>query len=180
MIFDAIIEGILAREGGYTNNSADRGGETIYGITAAVARANGYKGPMRTLPRELAKDIYVNRYITQPGFAELMPISDRIADEVVDTGVNMGPAVATLFLQQALNGLNSNGQDYPDVVEDGECGAQTRSALTRFLFKRGREGEAVMLKALNCLQGARYISLARTRAANETFLYGWLRTRVML
>jgi len=36
------------------------------------------------------------------------------------------------------------------------------------------------LTALNCLQGARYVELARNRAANEAFLFGWLRTRVGL
>ena len=35
-----------------------------------------------------------------------------------------------------------------------------------------------MLKALNALQGERYIDLAEKRQANESFVYGWLRTRV--
>ena len=38
----------------------------------------------------------------------------------------------------------------------------------------------VMLKALNSLQGAFYIDISRSRAANESFTFGWLRTRVGL
>lgn len=178
MSIDTIIDGIIGREGRYSNNPADRGGETMWGITAAVARANGYKGPMRNMPRETAKDIYHKRYVQDPGFAALMTLSEPIAEELVDTGVNMGPAVASLMLQKALNGLNNQGKLYNDILEDGDVGTATFNALRAYLKARPDEGEAVMLKALNCLQGARYIELARGRPRNETFLYGWLRTRV--
>jgi len=38
----------------------------------------------------------------------------------------------------------------------------------------------VLLRALNCLQGERYIALAEGRPKDEAFIYGWLRTRVTL
>ena len=41
-------------------------------------------------------------------------------------------------------------------------------------------GETVLLKALNCLQGARYIELAEVRPQNESFVYGSLRERVAI
>jgi lysozyme family protein len=178
MSIDSLIDGVIGREGAFSDNPNDSGGPTMWGITERVARANGYNGPMRDMPRETAKNIYFARYVQGPGFAAVMAVSDAIAEELVDTGVNMGPGVASLFLQQALNGLNSQGHDYADIAEDGDVGDGTIRALKAFLAKRGKEGEAVLLKALNCLQGARYIELARGRAANEAFLYGWLRTRV--
>ena len=49
-----VIDGILSIEGGYSNNPADRGGETNWGITKATARANGYQGEMKALTREEA------------------------------------------------------------------------------------------------------------------------------
>ena len=177
---DAIIEGVIDREGGYSNNAADRGGETMYGITKATARRNGYGGEMRALPREVAKAIYMREYVTQPGFGAIIPLSEGVAAELVDTGVNMGPSVPARFLQMALNGLNNGGKLYKDIVEDADVGPATVGALAAYLKKRGKEGETVMLTALNCMQGARYIELARTRTANATFLYGWLRTRVKL
>ncbi|VED93728.1 Predicted Peptidoglycan domain [Klebsiella pneumoniae] len=44
---------------------------------------------------------------------------------------------------------------------------------------RGKEGEQVLLRALNCSQGARYLELAEGREANEDFLYGWVKERVL-
>ena len=45
--------------------------------------------------------------------------SPRIAAELFDTGVNMGPAVATTFLQRALTALNRNGKDIPIWLPTG-------------------------------------------------------------
>ncbi|EIG41384.1 hypothetical protein ESTG_04974 [Escherichia coli B799] len=42
----------------------------------------------------------------------------------------------------------------------------------------GKDGELVMLKALNCTQGDRYLELAEKREANESFVYGWMKERV--
>lgn len=177
MTIDEIIEGVVGREGRYSNNPADTGGETMWGITVRVARANGYSGSMRTLPRETAKAIYLNQYVRKPGFADLIPLSERIAEELVDTGVNMGTAVASLFLQRCLNALNRQGKDYNDIIVDGDVGPATFNALRAYLKARPDQGERVMLTALNCLQGAHYVELAEKRSANENFLFGWLRTR---
>jgi lysozyme family protein len=175
---DQVIDGIIAREGGYVNDSRDAGGETNFGITAATARSSGYAGAMRDMPRDFAVEIYRRRYVVAPGFDKIVPISQAIAAELVDTGVNMGPKVAAGFLQRALNAFNNQGRDYADIVADGDAGPGTRRALEAFLAKRGAAGEKVMLAALNALQGERYISLAESRAANEAFAYGWIANRV--
>ncbi|MGA6465716.1 putative peptidoglycan-binding domain-containing protein, partial [Escherichia coli] len=47
-----------------------------------------------------------------------------------------------------------------------------------YLKNRGRDGELVMLTALNCTQGDRYLELAEKREANESFVYGWMKERV--
>ena len=67
------IDAILRAEGGYVNDPADKGGETNYGITVAVARANGYTGPMRDLPVAMARAIYTARYITEPSSTRYWP-----------------------------------------------------------------------------------------------------------
>jgi lysozyme family protein len=178
MSIDSLIEGVLGREGGYTNNPADPGGATMWGITERVARANGYTGPMNALPRETAKDIYFSQYVRKPGFAAVMAVSESIAEELVDTGVNMGPAIASIFLQKALNTFNNQGHDYPDVKVDGDVGPATISALKALLAKRGHDGETVMLRALNALQGEHYISIGANRPASELFEYGWFLNRI--
>ncbi|MGE4431900.1 MAG: glycoside hydrolase family 108 protein [Sphingobium sp.] len=177
MTIEEIIAEILRAEGGYVNDSRDAGGETNFGITIAVARANGFQGAMRDLPRSLAIEIYRRQYVIAPGFDRIAIIAPLIGAELVDTGVNMGPTVAAKFLQRALNGLNNQGKDFADLIVDGAAGQKTRDALTAFIRKRGGEGERRLLALLNALQGERYLSLCEGRSENEAFLYGWL-TRV--
>jgi len=175
---DELIGALIEREGGYVSHPSDRGGPTNYGITEAVARAHGYAGPMRSLPREEAAAIYKRLYWFRPRFDQVSKRSKAVAAELFDTGVNMGPAVAATFLQRALSALNRNRTDYPDLVPDGRIGAATLAALDTFLKLRGHNGEAVLLRALDALQGERYIRLAERRPANEAFLYGWLANRI--
>jgi lysozyme family protein len=176
---DELVEALIDREGGYVANPADKGGATCFGITEAVARANGYRGPMRHLPREEAAAIYKRLYWLRPRFDQIARRSVKLAAELFDTGVNMGPAVAATFLQRALTALNRGGKDYPDLVPDGRIGAVSLKALDAFLAARpGGSGETVLLRALEALQGERYLRLAERRPANEAFLYGWLANRI--
>ena len=56
---------------------------------------------------------------------------------------------------------------------------QTLAALDAFLERGGKDsGETVLLRALEALQGERYLRLAERRPANEAFLYGWLANRI--
>jgi lysozyme family protein len=176
---DQLIEALIDREGGFVNHPADDGGPTCFGITEAVARAYGYAGPMRRFPRDAAAAIYKRLYWLRPRLDQVARRSGRIAAELFDTGVNMGPAVAVTFLQRALTALNRNAKDYPDLVPDGRIGERTLAALDAFLATRGKtSGETVLLRALEALQGERYLRLAERRPANEAFLYGWLANRI--
>jgi len=174
-----LIDGLIEREGGYVHHPADRGGATCFGITEAVARAHGYGGAMRDLPRREAVAIYRRLYWLRPRFDQVAIHAAQLAAELFDTGANMGPAVAATFLQRALTALNRSGKDYPDLVPDGRIGDVTLVALKAFLHIRGKSGgETVLLRALEALQGERYLRLAERRPANEAFLYGWLANRI--
>lgn len=178
MTIEQMIDDLIDREGGYVDHPADRGGPTQFGITAGVARANGWTGDMRHLPRAAAAGIYRRLYWQKPGFDRVARAAPALAAELFDTGVNMGPKVAAGFLQRALNALNRGARDYADIAVDGLIGPATLGALDGFLKQRGRSGETVLLKALEALQGERYLRLAETRPANEAFLYGWLANRI--
>lgn len=174
------IDSIIKAEGGYVDHPSDRGGPTMYGITQAVARANGYAGAMRDMPEALARSIYERRYIVEPGFQRVAELSEPIAHEMIDTGVNMGVSVPGPWLQRWLNVFNARGSKYADVFVDGRIGPVTLDALQSFLRWRGAEGAQVMVVALNVLQGGRYLEIAEKTQTQEDFIYGWVRNRVML
>ena len=179
MNVDELIDELIEREGGYVDHPADKGGPTRYGITEAVARAHGYAGAMAELPREEAAAIYRRLFWLRPRFDQVAERTPRVGAELFDTGANMGPAVAATFLQRALTALNRGGCDYTDLTPDGRVGPATLTALDTFLAVRGSDrGETVLLRALEALQGERYLRLAEKRPANEAFLYGWLANRM--
>lgn len=67
----------------------------MYGITEAVARANGYTGDMRDMPVDFAKQLYRKKYWRDE-------IDGVLAFQLFDAGVNHGPAQAAKFLQRAV------------------------------------------------------------------------------
>lgn len=152
---DLMLEQILKSEGGYVNNPKDKGGETKYGITVAVARANGYKGSIKNLPKQTAIDIYKRQYWTD---ACNKINSEKIAFMVLDMNVNHGIKNSAKILQRALNSLGAG------LVVDGIVGEKTISAV-------------------NVISGSR-LSLALTAerlkfytniATFNTFGKGWVR-----
>lgn len=180
MTIQQIIDGVLDREKGYANNPADAGGETMWGITIATARRNGYTGPMRDLTRAQASTIYMNEYVMAPGYGRIAVTSMAIAEELVDSGVNCGTGLPGKWLQRALNLLNRQAKLFPDLTVDGALGPATQTALACVLSQRGADGEKVILRALNCLQGAYYMDITEKRAANEEFFFGWMLNRIAI
>lgn len=178
-LFDRRIEQIVAKEGGYTNDPADRGGETKWGITHTTARAFGYPGEMRAMTRETAISIYRLRYWYAPGLDHLEAIDPPLALKMLDWGVTSGPSVGIKALQRALNLLNREGALYPDITVDGTAGALTRAALRAFVAARGREGRLVLLGMITAQQSCYYMAIAETRPTNERFEYGWQLNRAL-
>ncbi|XZT15457.1 glycoside hydrolase family 108 protein [Acinetobacter baumannii] len=181
MNIEQYLDELIKREGGYVNNPADRGGATKYGITEAVARTNGYKGNMKDLPRDVAKAIYRKNYWIAPRFDQVNVFSTLVAEELLDTGVNCGTGFAKPLLQRALNLLNNNGKaGWQDLKVDGVYGSETLKALKTYLAKRGKEGEKVLVRFLNIMQGQRYIEICERNKSQEQFFYGWIANRVVI
>ncbi len=173
--FETIMKRLLNIEGEFSDHPSDSGGKTRWGITKAVARANGYTGKMQDLPIETAMHIYRTQYW------DLMRLDDMhysVAYEMMDIGINMGISRAGRFFQCTLNVFNQKGKWYSDIVEDGIIGPMTIAAMRRYVQKRGGEGIKVLAAALNAVQGSEYIDLAATYEKNEDFVYGWLLQRV--
>ncbi|HAV6207280.1 TPA: glycoside hydrolase family 108 protein [Acinetobacter baumannii] len=181
MNIEQYLDELIKREGGYVNNPADRGGATKYGITQSVARENGYRGNMKDLPLDVAKVIYRKQYWIEPRFDQVNIISSAVAEELLDTGVNCGTGFAKPLLQRALNLLNNQGKaGYADLEVDGVYGSETLRALKTYLAKRGKEGEKVLVRVLNIMQGQRYIEICERNPKQEQFFYGWIANRVVI
>lgn len=178
--FLAAFTATVGLEGDFSDEAADKGGSTRFGITEAVARAHGYQGDMRALPFDFAQIIYKAQYWDLLKLDDIAMVSTAIASELFDTGVNCGVGTAGKFLQRSLNAFNRQATDYPDVTVDGIVGPLTVSCLRSFIAKRGVDGQGVFLKALSGLKAERYIGIAEKDPTQEAFVYGWIKNRVFL
>lgn len=148
--FETEVERVLAHEGGFVDHPKDPGGATNFGITERVARANGYTGDMRSLPRAKAIAIYKAQYWDAVKGDSLPP---ALAGQVFDAAVNHGTGNASRWLQQAVG-----------VTIDGKIGPATLSAA-----KSVSEAKAVL--RFNSVRLEFYASLGTF----PTFGKGWTR-----
>lgn len=176
------LDELITREGGFVDHPNDKGGATKYGITQAVALANGWNGRMQDLSIPFAKDIYRRKYWSVPGYDKVAAMGlPLLAAELFDTGVNMGPVTQGKWLQRWLNALCGQYPKYVHIGVDGDVGAGTRAAISYLIGKRGLKlTQDALVDAVNCSQGARYLELVEGREANEVFIWGWLTSRISL
>lgn len=182
--FDLAFIRTMAKEGlkEYSNDPADRGGETYSGIARAKRPDSPiwptidlYKG-RPDFPaclrgdaalNEMVKADYYQNYWLRLGLHRMPP---AVAAEVFDTAVNQGSGTAAKYLQRALNFFNRNQQDYADVKVDGDLGPATQAAVQAYLAKRPA---APLVIALNVLQGQRYIDICEKDPTQEKWAFGW-------
>ncbi len=129
MTIEQIIDDVLEAEGSkYTNDPADPGGPTRWGITSKTLRrwrrSSGYPDghqvtadDVRALERREAAEIYRVEYVERPGFDKL---EEEVRPFVVDTGVNMGPGTAARMFQTAVG-----------ATVDGTIGPKTLARARR-------------------------------------------------
>lgn len=120
MTDDDLITELIQREGGFTDNPADKGGPTKYGVTQATLAA--WRGTdvtaadVQALSVADARQILYQMFLVRPG---LSVITDpELRGEAFDISVNSGPEAAVKMFQRALG-----------VPPDGIFGAVTLSAL---------------------------------------------------
>jgi len=181
---------VMVNEGGNGNDPDDLGGETYKGIARKkcpkwagwrlvdLAKKVSPSGP--ALENHLHSNIELQELVHSFYKAEFWDVlnldyvkDQKIANELFDTGVNMGIGIAALFLQKSLNVLNRKGSDYPDLKEDAKAGTVTVGYLN------SHKSPGNVLKVLNCLQGSRYVDICRANPKMEKYMNGWL-TRVVL
>ena len=115
MNFETAFDLLITHEGGFSNHPDDPGGATMYGVTEAVARAEGYTGSMKDLSLDFAKSVYRKRY-WDACRCDQMP--DQLRYPLFDAAVNSGPGQAIKWLQAAVG-----------VKADGAIGPVTQQAV---------------------------------------------------
>ena len=115
MNFETAFDLLITHEGGFSNHPDDPGGATMYGVTEAVARAEGYTGSMKDLTLDFAKSVYRKRY-WDACRCDQMP--DPLRYPLFDAAVNSGPGQAIKWLQSAVG-----------VKVDGAIGPVTQQAV---------------------------------------------------
>lgn len=120
MSIDDIISKVIKNEvlpgstdGSPTNDPADLGGRTQFGISE---KANPEAWLDNKVTEEEAREIYKRKYVFGPKFDKILDTGLRA--QLVDWGVNSGPAIAIQALQRILK-----------VTVDGVLGPETFHAL---------------------------------------------------
>lgn len=170
-----LLEYIFLVEGGYFNHPNDPGGETMYGIIKTEARANGYNGAMRDLPREVACEIYLRKYWKNNG---LMKIESFIVGLCIfDFFVNSGSRGATIA-QETVNAIYTNrtgsvqfgksvdAAGLKPIAVDGQMGDKTFEAINKI-------PPFVFISIYNVLQEDKYEDLMRNNGKLRSFDKGW-------
>ncbi|HYC00452.1 MAG TPA: glycosyl hydrolase 108 family protein [Candidatus Limnocylindrales bacterium] len=129
MTDDEILDAVLAREGGFRaavrrpDGSIDP--DTMYGVTAPVLgewRKLGRPATiaeLQAMPISEAREIFRMRYIIGPGFTPVNVPFAPLREQLIDFGINSGPARAIRWLQRVLG-----------VPETSTLDDRTKRALT--------------------------------------------------
>lgn len=157
-LFEKIFNYLLYVEGGYTDDMYDKGGKTKYGIIEVEARKYGYRGLMKDLPLELAKEIYFKKYYTKYNLDKID--NNEIALSICDWTVNSG-VWGLKKAQQTLNELGYN------LVVDGIFGNKTLQALNTVDVIK-------FLELYHNKQRLFYNNIVKNNPTQKKFLQGWL------
>ncbi len=155
----AVIDALIAREGGFVDHPSDRGGPTKFGITRRTLRR--WRGrdvgaaDVRALTMDEARAIYRDQYVIGPGFISIADESLRA--QLIDAAVLHGPGWAVRRLQE-IAGVTVDGRIGPVTLRAVNFAAKPERLANRFAARRIRK-------------------LARIVASDPTqlpFLMGWI------
>ena len=168
--FDGIIDHVMGYEGGYVDNSSDRGGATKHGITIGTLRMLEYdldtdgdvdKKDVQLLSDGLAKKIMKEEYWDK-GRVESVPKHLRFI--YFDMCINHGISGAVKVLQKSSNSKNKT-----QIKVDGGLGPITRKAIKN-----------VELDRICAYRIMKYASIVFNDKKQNHFYYGWFKQTIDL
>lgn len=149
---------VLKHEGGWSDDPADPGGATNYGITLATAQRHGIADAdaLKAITPDQVEAIYRADYWYFDGVDD-----QAVATKVFDMAVNMGPGVAIHILQDCLLSLGAT------LRCDGVWGPKTEAAVNA-------AAPAHLLDLLCDESGLHYRAIVSAHPERAKFLKGWL------
>ena len=166
-LFSLSLNAVLKHEGGYVDDPDDRGGATNHGITqATLADWRGKAvtaADVKAMTSTEAAAIYKARYWDKMNLDQI--VSQKLAEAVMEFGVNAGIKTAGKALQRAAHWVHGAGAG--KLVEDSAIGPITgRNVNTNGEEKLARQFFEV---------GVRYTNgISRSPPVTRKFLYSWI------
>ena len=121
---------------------------------------------------DLVKKFYYDKYWAPAKLDQIAKKYPELAEKIFTLSVNTGTYKTGIkFLQKAMNYLNVNGKEFPDLIEDGEIGLKTLNAF-KHLVDTGFKAD--ILVVIKLLQGKHYLNLMDKNPEYKKFR-GWFR-----
>ncbi len=186
--FKVVCDHLLGVEGRVSNNPADHGGLTDFGLSLRYLIAQGKLDAGH--PRFADLDLDHDGAIDAGDLAVMTPASaERIYRDCVwipyglwslprpfdgalfDQVVNDGPSAAVKLLQRAINAVFHGAVGVTPLDIDGDLGSTTRAHLDIAIDHLGLDA---VLAALRSAAEARYRAIVAADPTQHQFLGGWL------
>lgn len=169
MTIKQMIADIIAKEGGYVNHPADKGGPTNHGITA-MSYAEYFKCHMdavtidmiKAITPPVAEKIYYTLYFVRPNIVSLPELIQPI---MLDMAVNHGRRGSIKILQKALV-----ADGYSFSQPDGIIGERTLAAAAKAVTQIGQN---FITSLVNC-RIACYDEIIENDPSQAVFRNGWI------
>ena len=166
--FNYAVAVVLSHEGGLSNNKADKGGMTNFGISANFVLENHICRTsimamdfVRFLTNDKAATLYKQYFWFKYNYNLLEDL--QLATKIFDMAVNMGAHEAHTLLQRAINKMS-----YDQVLVDGVLGINTLHAANGL-------PETYLHEELRDMSKEFYISLVEITPSDKVFLEDWLK-----
>ena len=184
--FDRAFEKTMGNEGGYSNNPADRGGETYRGISRRswpkwpgwekidkIKQDPGFPEIIKYLQLEQDVKQFYRRLFWDEIHGDMIP-SQSVAEKLFDFAVNAGVKTTVKFMQESLNVLNLKGARWEDIDVDGNMGPATMRAVASCVKKY----EDVLLTMFSGRMINHYYQIMCNDQSQECFAINWIRRAV--
>lgn len=161
--FDAAFSYTVGNEGGYSNDAADSGGPTKFGITQYdLSQWNGHPASVqevKDMPLATAKAIYRKHYWDSLSLGLI--VDQGVAECMFDIGVVRGIGVPPKYAQLICHNHGAG------LVKDGHLGPKTIAAINMI-------DPSIFIREFEADVEAGFQSIVANKPTQRVFLKGWL------